>query len=175
MHAWQFGQSFEINERFGGIVHVSRRQLEAYNNDNIQYIVQVYDTRNFIWYMDNQMEVLNLSFISFMHLNNDFSAFFVIYLPVINASMKSRPMSLTITWPPSLNRAVGRSFWLGGGVWKRGQKARGNVKCRVSETPFPGLRGRFDTILMVRVYNSVLVCRNLQFGSTKCMGEGVFN
>jgi hypothetical protein len=122
MHAWQFGQSFEINERFGGIVHVSRRQLEAYNNDNIQYIVQVYDTRNFIWYMDNQMEVLNLSFISFMHLNNDFSAFFVIYLPVINASMKSRPMSLTITWPPSLNRAVGRSFWLGGGSESEGRR-----------------------------------------------------
>ena len=35
--------------------------------------------------MDNQMEVLNLSF---MQLNNVFNAFFVIYLPVINASME---------------------------------------------------------------------------------------
>ena len=56
--------------------------------------------------MDNQMEVLNLTFISFMRLNNDFNVFFVIYLPVINASMKSRPMSLTTNWndnlPPSL-------------------------------------------------------------------------
>ena len=35
-------------------------------------------------YMNNQMEVLNLSFI--VQVNNVFNAFFVIYLPVINAS-----------------------------------------------------------------------------------------
>jgi hypothetical protein len=35
--------------------------------------------------MDNQTEVLNLSF---MQLNDVFNAFFVIYLPVINASME---------------------------------------------------------------------------------------
>ena len=35
--------------------------------------------------MDNQMEVIN---VSFMQLNNVFNAFFVIYLPLINASME---------------------------------------------------------------------------------------
>jgi hypothetical protein len=49
-------------------------------------------------YMNNQMEVLNLSFINFMQLNNVLNAFFVIYLPVINASMENRPwMSLRET------------------------------------------------------------------------------
>ena len=33
-----------------------------------------------------------------------------------------------------------------------------------SEMPFPGLWGRFDRILVVRKF---LVCRNLQFSSTK--------
>ena len=35
--------------------------------------------------MDNQMEVIN---VSFMQLNNVFNASFVIYLPLINASME---------------------------------------------------------------------------------------
>jgi hypothetical protein len=38
-------------------------------------------------------------------------------------------------------------------------------KFRVSEMSFPGLWGRFDRILMSE--NSILVCRNLQFSSTK--------
>jgi hypothetical protein len=47
-----------------------------------------------VWYMNNQMEVLNLSFINFMQLNNVLNSFFVIYLPVINASMENRPWIL---------------------------------------------------------------------------------
>ena len=36
------------------------------------------------------------------------------------------------------------------GARKRGPKARGNFKFRVSEMPFPGLWGSFDRMLMVR-------------------------
>ena len=50
------------------------------------------------------------------------------------------------------SRAVGSSFRLGGGGAEReGRRPEEIFKFRVSEMPFPGLWGRFDRFLMVKM------------------------
>jgi hypothetical protein len=65
----------------------------------------------------------------------------------------------------SIDQGRRKLFSIGGGGLKaRAAGPRKFYKFRVSEMPFPGLWGRYDRILMVR---KQLVCRNLQFSSTK--------